>query len=113
MLSGYEETEREILSTLRIENSSYKKNAANNQYYSSMSSLFSSSPTNSVLLHHNNYLLSQQGGHKQGPGGQIALNQQHLLPTANFGFTSRFVTHKAKSRFRKAVICVIAIRRIK
>ena len=70
MLSGYEETEREIMTTLKLETNS---NLKNNKY---------------PLIQENN---------KNG----------------SFYYSSRFTIHKAKSRFRTAAICIIAINRIK
>lgn len=70
MLSGYEETEREIMATLKLE----------------------TNPT----LKNNKYALIQENN-KNG----------------SFYYSSRFTIHKAKSRFRTAAICIIAINRIK
>ncbi|RNA01313.1 pericentrin-like isoform X3, partial [Brachionus plicatilis] len=70
MLSGYEETEREIMTTLKLETNSTLKN--------------------------NKYALVQENN-KNG----------------SFYYSSRFTIHKAKSRFRTAAICIIAINRIK
>lgn len=80
MLSGYEETEREILNTLRLE-----PMLTNN--------LKNISPSSSLALSRSSF--NQQ------------LNRNTSL------YSSRFVVYKAKSRFRTAVICIIAISRIK
>lgn len=84
MLSGYEETEREILNTLRIEP------------LLSQHSLKNISPSSSLAL------------------SRGSISQKMEIQTRNTSFYSnRFVIHKAKSRFRTAVICIIAISRIK
>ena len=104
MLSGYEETEREILSTLRLDSQKQQQqqkvrsgNFNHNQHVNSTTSMSSASQFQIIQQH-----------------------QQHQLrhssySTATFSFTSRFASnaHKAKSRFRKAAICIIAINRIK
>ena len=81
MLSGYEETEREILATLKIESSSVasSKNQAN---------------ARAALTNANNKIIS---------------TYQNNCSI----YSNRFTLHKAKSRFRTGVICVIAISRIK
>jgi hypothetical protein len=112
MLSGYEETEREIMSTLRLESSTMhhhhhnhqhkvsSKSCNNNyQYLSTASSMISSPGINSSISHH-----QQLQQHRSNQNGVLAFN-----------FSSKFMTttNKAKSRFRKAAICVIAISRIR
>lgn len=79
MLSGYEETEREILATLKIE-SNMSKSIQNNNNRNSNNN------TNKIIsTYQNNCSI----------------------------YSNRFVLHKAKSRFRTGVICIIAISRIK
>ena len=82
MLSGYEETEREKLNTLRLEP------------LLSSNSLKNLSPSSSLALSRN------------------SINQKDLNKNTSF-YSNRFVVHKAKSRFRTAVICIISISRIK
>jgi hypothetical protein len=106
MLSGYEETEREILTTLRLDSkngNNKNTNGNKNGHHQHMSSLFSS-PTGSTML---------KNGHSSIQHHQQQAHQHQQQTVATFSFTGRFATHKAKSRFRKAVIAVIAINRIK
>jgi hypothetical protein len=77
MLTGYEETEREILATLKIDNQ-YSSYTNSNTYSSSLNSY----------------------------------NSRSSKPTGPF-YSNKFTVHKAKSRFKTAVICVIAVSRIK
>ena len=81
MLSGYEETEREILATLKIE-SNASKSINNNNYRNTNSN------------HNNNKIIS---------------TYQNNCSI----YSNRFILHRAKSRFRTGVICIIAISRIK
>jgi hypothetical protein len=82
MLSGYEETEREILATLKIE--------------SSMSKSVQSNSNNRNANNNNN-------------NNKIISTYQNNCSI----YSNRFILHKAKSRFRTGVICIIAISRIK
>ncbi len=114
MLSGYEETEREILTTLRLDskngtNASAGGNKNGHCISSTTSSLFSS-PSSSTMLQHHQQQVALKNGHHHHQNHHHAHQQQNV---ATFSFTSRFATHKAKSRFRKAAICIIAISRIK
>jgi hypothetical protein len=85
MLSGYEETEREILATLNID--TINNSNSNKQNGFNYNSIQSQTSTTTIVSKMNN-------------------NGNNL-------YSSRFVLHKAKSRFRTAVICVIAVGRIK
>ena len=76
MLSGYEETEREILATLKIESNMSKSIQSNNR---------NSNNNKIISTYQNNCSI----------------------------YSNRFILHKAKSRFRTGVICIIAISRIK
>ena len=84
MLSGYEETEREILATLKIESTvSTSKHGNNNN---SRHAVATNNANNKIIsTYQNNCSI----------------------------YSNRFMLHKAKSRFRTGVICVIAISRIK
>lgn len=82
MLSGYEETEREILNTLRLEPLLSSNNLKN------------LSPSSSLALSRN------------------SINHKDSNKNTSF-YSNRFVVHRAKSRFRTAVICIISISRIK
>ena len=83
MLSGYEETEREILNTLRLEPLLSSNNLKN------------LSPSSSLALSRN------------------SINHNKDLNKNTSFYSNRFVVHRAKSRFRTAVICIISISRIK
>jgi hypothetical protein len=78
MLTGYEETEREILATLKIDNQ-YNSNYNNNNNYS---------------------------------GSLNGYNSRNSKPAGPF-YSNKFTVYNAKSRFKTAVICVIAVSRIK
>jgi hypothetical protein len=81
MLSGYEETEREILATLKIDSNLYN---SNNQKYINYSN-----------------------------DSKLALQNRNSSNKTTSFYSNRFMLHKAKSRFRTGVICIIAISRIK
>ncbi len=89
MLSGYEETEREILATLKFD-SNFLSNY-NNQKENYM---VHSNSANSIQNYKNQ------------------ISQRDISSSTSF-YSTRFRIFKAKSRFRTGVICVIAISRIK
>lgn len=103
MLSGYEETEREILATLKFESGLY-----NNSNQSSSHSSSNGSPNNSYAVKNkqSEYFNNIQRNHHSTEILQLRNNTCSI-------YSSRFRIFKAKSRFRTAVISLIAISRIK
>ena len=84
MLNGYEETEREILSTLRIDtNFLYSKDQMNSS-------------------NHNQANLNKD----------LPLNINNNCDKKNI-YSNRFLINKPKNRFRSLSICIIAVKRIK
>lgn len=92
MLSGYEDTEREILATLKVDSKSV----------STMNHHQSNGHVNghSYFNNENNYYLNS--------------NNNNNINTKNSSFYSnKFLIHKARSRFRIAAHTIIAVYRIK
>ena len=89
MLSGYEETEREILATLKYDNMFISYNQKENYM-----------PDSGCLTHGKNQSAYQKMGEVQ------SRNSKSI-------YSSRFRLFKPKSRFKTGVICIIAISRIK
>ena len=106
MLSGYEETEREILATLKYESNFF--NHSNHSSSHSSSGSTDHSPHNSPSLIKTRNFLYQKNGTVTTRGTREiqSINNTSI-------YSSRFKIFKAKSRFRTAVICLISISRIK
>ena len=88
MLSGYEDTEREILATLKVDSKTVstmnnQKNGHSNGYYNN---------------NENNYYINN--------------NNNNNNKNSSF-YSNKFLIHKARSRFRIAAHTVIAVYRIK
>ena len=142
MLSGYEETEREILATLCVDttltsnaksrSSSHQPNNQQQNYHhhhhhhhvGSNSSSTSSSTSSlslcssSIASHQQNNCSNYNNNNRYSSSNQHQQQQQQqqqqimALKTSTL-YSNRFVLNRPKSRFRTLVICVIAIRRIK
>ncbi len=121
MLSGYEETEREILATLKFESNlcSHSSHSSSHSSSNNESPIYSPnmSPSNnqknrSSYGYRNN---NNNNNNHTTNNSQIATRGPRDVHMKNGTsiYSSRFRVFRAKSRFRTAVISVIAISRIK
>lgn len=101
MLNGYEETEKEILATLRLEN--------NNKPSNEMNGHGASNGKKHSMQHHQLQQVQHSNNHEL-----YNRNNNATSSSSSFYLSGRFLLNRAKNhRFRTYVICVIAISRIK